>query len=156
MVVYSPSLAASAIRGQQQRINSAQTALNKLAAKPGEDSQQLTHKVENILERYRVKDFFNIRITEQIIQLPRHVRRGRPSKNSQTESVTSICLQLHIQQIDTAIKEAETLAGWRLYVTNAPITQLSLSLAVTYYRDEWLLERGFHRFKRGCLPALPI
>ncbi|MEC4812129.1 MAG: hypothetical protein SAK29_02435, partial [Scytonema sp. PMC 1069.18] len=24
------------------------------------------------------------------------------------------------------------------------------------YRDEWLLERGFHRFKRGSLPALPI
>ena len=28
--------------------------------------------------------------------------------------------------------------------------------AVIYYRDEWLLERGFHRFKRGRLPALPI
>ncbi|MFL9454176.1 hypothetical protein AB0758_24160 [Tolypothrix bouteillei VB521301_2] len=63
LVVYSASLAASAIRGQQQRINSAQTALNKLAAKPGEDSQQLAHKVENILERYRVKDFFNTTIT---------------------------------------------------------------------------------------------
>jgi transposase len=43
-----------------------------------------------------------------------------------------------------------------LYVTNAPVTQLSLSQAVAYYRDEWLLERGFHRFKRGALPALPI
>lgn len=48
------------------------------------------------------------------------------------------------------------MAGWRLYVTNAPITQLSLSQAIMYYRDEWLLERGFHRFKRGSLPALPI
>ncbi|MBP5971545.1 IS1634 family transposase [Brasilonema sp. CT11] len=156
LVVYSPSLAASAIRGQQQRINSAQTALNKLAAKPGEDSQALAHKVENILERYRVKDFFLTLITEEIIQQTRHVGRGRPSKNSSTEPVTSICLQLHIQQIDTAIKETETLAGWRLYVTNAPTAQLSLSLAVMYYRDEWLLERGFHRFKRGSLPALPI
>lgn len=156
LVVYSPSLAAGAIRGQQQRINSAQTALNKLAAKPGEDSQALAHKVENILERYRVKDFFNTTITEQITLQTRHVRRGRPSKNSPTESVTSICLQLHIQLQDAAIQEAEILAGWRLYVTNAPITQLSLSLAVMYYRDEWLLERGFHRFKRGCLPALPI
>jgi transposase len=27
---------------------------------------------------------------------------------------------------------------------------------VTYYREEWLVERGFHRFKRGRLPALPI
>jgi transposase len=43
-----------------------------------------------------------------------------------------------------------------LYVTNADATHLSLPQAVMYYRDEWLLERGFHRFKRGCLPALPI
>lgn len=156
LVVYSTSLAASIIRGQQQRISSAQTALNKLAAKPGEDPQVLAHKVENILERYRVKDFFNTTITEQIIQLPRYLGRGRPSKNSPTQSVTSICLQLQIQLQNAAIQQAETLAGWRLYVTNAPITQLSLSLAVMYYRNEWLLERGFHRFKRGSLPALPI
>ncbi|WP_207714086.1 transposase [Scytonema sp. UIC 10036] len=156
LVVYSTSLAASAIRGQQQRITSARTALNKLATKPGEDPQVLAHKVENILERYRVKDFFKTRITEQIIQKTRHVGRGRPSKNSPTELVTSICLQLQIQLQDAAIKKAETLAGWRLYVTNAPLAQLSLSLAVMYYRNEWVLERGFHRFKRGSLPALPI
>lgn len=48
------------------------------------------------------------------------------------------------------------MAGWRLYVTNADGSQLSLPQAVMYYRDEWFLERGFHRFKRGSLPALPI
>ncbi len=85
-----------------------------------------------------------------------YVGRGRPSKNSPTQEVRSICLQLHIQQVDDAIKTAETLAAWRLYVTNAPTTQLTLPQAVIYYRDEWLLERGFHRFKRGSLPALPI
>ncbi len=60
--------------------------------------------------------------------------------------------------------------SWRLYVTNAPSIKLSLPQAVIYYRDVdvgvaarrvvarrvWLLERGFHRFKRGSLPALPI
>ena len=156
LVVYSQSLAVSALRGQQQRINTAQTALNKLTTKPGQDREQLSHKVENILKRYRVKDFFSTMITEVVTKLSRHVGRGRPSKNSPTEEVTSICLELHIQQIDTAIKEAETLAGWRLYVTNAPTTKLTLPQAVMYYRDEWLLERGFHRFKRGSLPALPI
>ncbi|MEH1836976.1 MAG: hypothetical protein V7L29_34290 [Nostoc sp.] len=156
LVVYSPSLAASAIRSQQQRINTAQTALNKLSAKPGQDREQLTHKVENIKKRYRVSDLFSTIITQETLVENRHVGRGRPSKNSPTESVTSISLQLHIHPIDTAIKEAETLAGWRLYVTNAPSTQLTLPQAVMYYRDEWLLERGFHRFKRGSLPALPI
>jgi transposase len=156
LVVYSQSLAASAIRGQQQRINTALTALDKLAAKPGDNREQLTYKVENILKRYRVKDFFSTMITEQITKKTRHFGRGRPSKSSTTEELTDICLQLHIQKIDTAIQEAETLAGWRLYVTNAPTTQLTLPQAVMYYRDEWLLERGFHRFKRGSLPALPI
>jgi len=86
LVVYSQSLAASMIRGQQQRILTARTALDKLAAKPGDDWEQLTHKVENILKRYRVNDFFSTMITEEIIFETRHVGRGRPSKNSPTES----------------------------------------------------------------------
>jgi hypothetical protein len=28
--------------------------------------------------------------------------------------------------------------------------------AINYYRDEWLVEHGFHRFKKGSLPALPL
>jgi transposase len=31
-----------------------------------------------------------------------------------------------------------------------------LADAVIYYREQWQLERGFHRFKRGQLPALPM
>ena len=39
---------------------------------------------------------------------------------------------------------------------------LNLALVVNrnestrYYRDEWLVERGFHRLKKGCIPALPL
>jgi transposase len=43
-----------------------------------------------------------------------------------------------------------------LYVTNASSSRLSLSQAVNSYREQWQPERGFHRFKRGRLPALPI
>ncbi|WP_248277807.1 hypothetical protein [Brasilonema sp. UFV-L1] len=50
---------------QQQRINTAETALNNLAKKPGDDREQLNHKVENILKRYRVNNFFSITITEE-------------------------------------------------------------------------------------------
>lgn len=27
---------------------------------------------------------------------------------------------------------------------------------IAYYRDQWQPERGFHRWKRGGLPALPV
>ncbi len=156
LVVYSHKLALEAIDSQNKRINQAQLALEKLANKPGTELDVLTYKVENILKRHRVTDFFSTTITEQTRTETRHQRRGRPSKNTLQQQVTSTRLQLQIEKIDSAIVEAEILAGWRLYVTNAPTEQLTLSESVMYYRDEWLLERGFHRFKRGSLPALPI
>lgn len=156
LVVYSHTLAAAAIRGQQQRLERATAALSKLAAKPGDDLEQLQTKVEAILKRHRVKDFLAITTTRETITETRYLGRGRPTTKSPKEQVTRIHLQLQFQQQSAAIEQAKQLAGWRLYVTNAPITRLTLPQAVIYYRDEWLLERGFHRFKRGRLPALPI
>jgi len=33
---------------------------------------------------------------------------------------------------------------------------MTLEQSVQYYRDEWLVERSFHRFKGGSLPILPL
>jgi transposase len=33
---------------------------------------------------------------------------------------------------------------------------MTLNQSTQYYRDEWLVERGFHRFKKGYIPALPL
>lgn len=156
LVVYSHTLAAAAIRGQQKRLERATAALSKLAAKPGDDLEQLHQKVETILKRHRVKEFLAITTITETITQTRYSGRGRPTAKSVQEPVTRINLQLQFQQQSAAIDQARQLAGWRLYVTNAPTTRLTLPQAVIYYRDEWLLERGFHRFKRGRLPALPI
>ncbi len=88
----------------------------------------------------------NTTIKEETQVETRYVGRGRPSKNSQQEPLTRIRLQLHREQINDGIEEAEILAGWRLYVTNAPAAELTLPQAVMYYRDQWLVEHGFHRF----------
>nr|WP_228014687.1 transposase [Fortiea sp. LEGE XX443] len=149
-------MATAQIRGLQQRLNQAQTALDKLAGKPGNDKEQLNRQVEAILKRYRVGEFFAVSTTVVLTNQTRHLRRGRPSANSPTEQVNREYLQLHCQQQTAAIETAQQLAGWRLYVTNAPADLLTLPQAVIYYRNEWLLERSFHRLKRGQLPALPI
>ena len=156
LVVYSQSLATSQIRGLQQRLEQAQTALDKLASKPGDELEQLNQKVEAILKRHRVSEFFSVTTTEEIHTETRHIGRGRPTAKSPKQQVTRVHLQLQFQRQSAAIDTAQQLAGWRLYVTNAPISQLTLPQSVIYYRDQWLLERGFHRFKRGHLPALPI
>jgi transposase len=156
LVVHSQSLATAQKQGLNQRLEHAQAALEKLAAKPGQELEQLNLKVEAILSRHRVKEFIAVTLSSQVVTQKRYGGRGRPSSNSATEEVTQIQLQLQFEQNIDAIEQAKQLAGWRLYVTNALSTQVSLTQAVAYYREEWLVERGFHRFKRGRLPALPI
>ncbi|MSP14474.1 MAG: hypothetical protein EXR62_16160 [Chloroflexi bacterium] len=46
--------------------------------------------------------------------------------------------------------------GWRAYVTAAPAAHLTLEQAVLAYRDEWLIERGFHRLKGVPLSLDPL
>ena len=46
-----------------------------------------------------------------------------------------------------AITALQKMFGRRAYVTDAPLEHLSLEQAVLTYRDEWLIERGFHRLK---------
>ncbi len=156
LVVYSSSLATAQIRGLHQRLKQAQTALDQLAAQPGDELDSLNAKVEALLKRHRVQEFFAVTTTAHSVTQTRYVRRGRPAANAPTQEVTQTQLQLMVHRQPLAIEQAEQLAGWRLYVTNAPLAQLSLPQAILYYRDQWSLEHGFHRFKRGHLPALPI
>ncbi|NES72845.1 MAG: hypothetical protein F6K24_50445 [Okeania sp. SIO2D1] len=55
-----------------------------------------------------------------------------------------------------AVEEQVKLLGWRVYVTNQPASQLSLSEAVGVYRQEYLHERGFARLKGFPLSLTPM
>lgn len=58
---------------------------------------------------------------------------------------------------DTAtIEQLKLTFGWRVYATNASTQQLSFQQAVLTYRDEWIIERGFHRFKGKPLSLTPL
>jgi transposase len=65
-------------------------------------------------------------------------------------------LALQFHRDDAAIAQTVRLAGWRIYVSNATPTRLSLEQSVGYCREECRVERGFHRFKESSLPALPL
>lgn len=55
-----------------------------------------------------------------------------------------------------AIEKHQQTLGWRVYVSNAPAEQLSLAQAVLTYRDEWIIEHGFHRLKGVPLSLNPL
>jgi transposase len=64
--------------------------------------------------------------------------------------------QLQIARNGDVIETFNQLAGWRLYVTNAPVARLDLNGALACYREEWQPERGFHRLKGAALAIRPL
>lgn len=154
LVVRSNALAQRHQKSLHQRLDKAEQALSKLTTKTAKDSCVLKNKVQTLLKRYRVSDFFATEINTE--QVTRYTGPGRPSAKDTSGQIIEPQFQLKFERQPDAIAQAEQLTGWRIYVTNVKLEQLSLSQAVAYYRDQWQLENGFHRFKRGQLPALPI
>ena len=154
LVVRSDTLAQRQQKSLHQRLDQAEQALSQLAAKPAKDHCSLKTQVQTILKRYRVGDFFTTEIDTE--RVTRYTGPGRPSAKDTSRQIREPQFQLKFTRQAEAIPEAEQLAGWRIYVTNVESERLSLNQAMAYYRDQWQLENGFHRFKRGQLPALPI
>jgi transposase len=154
LVVRSEALAQRHQKRLHQRLEKAEQALSRLAAKPAKDPCALKTQVQALLQRYRVTDCFATQINTESVT--RYARPGRPRAKDTSRQIIEPQYQLKFQRQPEAIAEAEQLAGWRIYVTNVKREQLGLSQAVAYDRDQWQLEHGFHRFKRGQLPALPI
>jgi transposase len=63
---------------------------------------------------------------------------------------------LTIERQAEAIEMFNRLAGWRLYVTNAPTGRLTLNCAMGCYREQWQPERGFQRLKGAPLAIRPL
>ena len=144
------------LKGLSKRLLKAEDALKKLAQRPGKDAVILEKKVTEILKRYRVTNYLVGKIDSKIHYDKVYEGSGRPRGNSPFRRVRRTTLSLTYERSQTEIEAFQALAGWRLYVTNASPGRLSLEQAVFSYREQWQPERGFHRFKRGRLPALPI
>jgi transposase len=157
LVIYSFSLAASAQRGLQGRLQRAEAQLLALTPPPGRGQRQyaalepLQAAAEAILERQRVADLLELTFERQVSR-----RQVRKYKDRPARSEEKVRYQLHLSRNQAAIRAQERTLGWRLYVTNAPKKQLSLAQAVLAYRGAPNIERNFSRLKGRPLGLRPV
>lgn len=144
------------LRGLYRQLEQAEQALSRLGERPGPDPGKLEQQAQAVLKQYKVEGLLKVEVTERVWVEERYVGPGRPGPNRPTHLIEHRKLELSVERQPAAIEEAEALAGWRLYVTDAPAEKLSLAQAAAYYREQWQPERGFHRLKRGLLSALPV
>ena len=128
----------------------------KLKAKSKDTADSFRMKAEKILQACNVEDYLRLEINEAITTQKKYIGRGRPGPETPFEMVDTKSLTLVVHRNEEAIEQFRLLAGWRIFVTNVSESRMTLNQSTHYYRDEWLVERGFHRFKRGHIPALPL
>jgi len=155
-VVCNLSRAQRAVADLHEHLRRAEAALVQLDGQSGADRSRLEQQVAAVLAKEKVVDYLEVSVREVVVPQERLVGPGRPGPNRQKRVVEQRHLELVVRREAAAIERAELLAGWRLYVTNASSEQMSLAQGVSYYREQWQPERGFHRWKGGELSALPL
>jgi len=156
MVTRSDAHAQRQIESLMTRIDKVISKISNLKPKTNETADSFQARADKILENAKLDDCLHVEVNETITLQKKYTSKGRPGPNSPftTVEVRKISVQVHRNQ--AAIEEFKLLAGWRIYVTNVPANRMTLNQSTLYYRDEWLVERGFHRFKKGQIPALPL
>lgn len=139
-----------------KRLEKAEGKLDRLKPKKEESFEAFRARAEKILKTQNVEDAVSLEVTESIGHIKKYEGKGRPGPNSPYEMIETRTFNLDFKRNESAIEQSLSLAGWRIYVTNTPENRLSLNQSTRYYRNEWLVERGFHRFKKGKIPALPL
>jgi transposase len=150
-------------RRLEQRLKRATEKLRALTPEPGRGKRQirdetaLVAKAEAILQAHNVAGLLSYTFERQVERETRYVGRGRGGANRPTREVVTVRYQITgVHRETEALTAVHRTLGWRMYVTHAPATELSLEQAVLVYRDEWIIERNFHRLKGTPLSLDPL
>jgi transposase len=155
-VVQSHTYANTQKKACLSRLEKAEAELERLKPKKNESAEQFRQRAEKILQHRKCKDLIHLDLQETITLKEKYLGRGRPKADSARTSVEIREISFQFHRNTAAIDETLALAGWRIYVSNAAPHVMTLDQSIRYYREEWLVERGFHRFKQGSLPTLPL
>lgn len=122
-----------------------------------QDENKLVLAAEVILKEYEVEGLLIYTFERQEKHQTRHIGRGRGSAERPKHEIITVRYQITaIHRQEEAITELCKTLGWRAYVSDAPAEQLTLEQAVLTYRNEWRVERGFHRLKGTPLSITPL
>ena len=149
-VIYSPTDAQTQIQNLAHRLQQAETKL--LTPAPGRGKRQITteallpEKIQAILQQYRVNGLLQVDYEGQVI----------PAKSGQSSPPKVRYQMTQVRPQGAAITATQHRLGGKVDVTNAPADRLALAQAVLTDRDEWSVERGFHRLKGAPLSISPL
>jgi transposase len=143
--------------GLERRLAKADEALPQLTPARGQgkrqisDEKSLQQAIARIEKQYKVAGLFQVTYTQEVSERKVRGYRGQPPHIER-----KVRFQVQVERNQEAIEWAMFKAGWRIYLTNAPQAQLSLTEAVLAYRDQYIEENIFRRLKGKMLSITPL
>lgn len=163
LVVRSESYRRVLREGLEGRLQRATEELMALTPVPGRGKRQiqveteLVKAAEVILKAQDVEGLLNYTFERQEQRRTKYLGRGRGSPERPKQEIVTVRYQMTaIARQAEAIAALQKTFGWRAYATDTPATEMTLEQAVLIYREEWLIERGFHRLKGVPLSLSPL
>ena len=163
IVAHSETYTKTLKRGLEQRLSRAMAELQALTPAPARGKRQIRDEsvlvaaAEAILKARNVVGLLSYTFERQEKRQIRYVGRGCGNPDRPTRETVEVRYQITaVNRQEDAIAALHKTMGWRAYVTNAPAEELTLEQALLVYRDEWLIERGFHRLKGTPLSLDPM
>lgn len=157
LVVRSRQYMQSTQKRWPRRLEQAEQALHALTPARGRGKRQITDEaslraaIQRIEAQYQVPGLFTCQYHQEVTE--KHIR-AYGDQPARTES--QVRFQLTVTRNAPAIAAAEFKAGWRIYVTNAPVVRLTLTQAVLAYRDQYIEENIFRRLQGKILSITPV
>jgi len=162
-VVRSESYRKSMLKNLEERLQRATDELMVLTPPPGrgkrqmQDEGELVSAATAILKAHNVEGFLVYAFERQEKCLSKYIGRGRGAPDRPKQEIVTVRYQITaVTRQEEAIDAHQKTLGWRAYVSNASADQLDLEQAVLTYRDEWIVEHGFHRLKGVPLSLNPL
>jgi transposase len=157
LVVRSRQYMQSTQQQLQRRLEHAEKALNALTPARGRGKRQIADEasllaaIQRIEAQYRVPGLFEYAYHKEVTEKQIRAYGDQPARTE-----CQVRFQLTVTHNEQAIAKAEFRAGWRIYVTNAPVGQLTLTQAVLAYRDQYIEENIFRRLQGKMLSITPV
>lgn len=156
IVVHSTAWAEAQNKKLEVRLAKAEEALSQILVRKQRKRvpktlEAVQLKVQQILQKYRVTDFFEVKVEQMICQVPLRTYKDRPAT-----MVDKIEFKLHYQRNESAIEEHSSQLGWRVYATNISKSQLSVPQAVLCYRQEYKIEHKFNQLLNKVTALMPV
>jgi transposase len=153
---FSPPQAQQQQEHLQHRLDRAEAVLHKLRPKAGERAAAVLERADAILAQHHVTGLIQVQVRESSGTQRRSGKRGRPAADTPGSEETRWQVTFTVTRQEEARALEERVTGWCIYVTNTRQDRLTHAQALAHYRAQWIAEHGYHRFKHGAIPVLPL